>query len=31
MWKVHGEDCDINSRVKVVAVRGTVFEVEKVD
>ena len=31
IWKVHGEDCDINSRVKVVAVRGTVFEVEKVD
>ena len=31
IWKVHGEDCDINSRVKVVAIRGTVFEVEKVD
>jgi membrane protein implicated in regulation of membrane protease activity len=31
IWKVHGEDCDINSRVKVIAVRGTVFEVEKVD
>ncbi len=31
IWKVHGEDCDINSRVKVVAIRGTVFEVEKAD
>ena len=31
IWKVHGEDCDINSLVKVVAIRGTVFEVEKVD
>jgi len=31
IWKVHGEDCDINSRVKVVAIRGTVFEVEKID
>jgi membrane protein implicated in regulation of membrane protease activity len=30
IWKVHGEDCDINTRVKVVAVRGTVFDVEKV-
>ena len=31
IWKVHGEDCDINTQVKVIAVRGTVFEVEKVD
>jgi hypothetical protein len=31
IWKVHGEDCDINSQVKVVASRGTVFDVEKVD
>jgi membrane protein implicated in regulation of membrane protease activity len=31
IWKVHGEDCDINSRVKVIAIRGTVFDVEKVD
>ena len=31
IWKVHGEDCDINTRVKVVAIRGTVFDVEKVD
>ncbi|WP_333874393.1 NfeD family protein [Methylobacter sp.] len=31
IWKVHGEDCDINTRVKVIAVRGTVFDVEKVE
>jgi membrane protein implicated in regulation of membrane protease activity len=31
IWKVHGEDCDINTRVKVIASRGTVFDVEKVD
>ena len=31
IWKVHGEDCTINSRVKVIAVRGTVFDVEKID
>ncbi len=31
IWKVHGEDCNIYSRVRVIAVRGTVFEVEKVD
>ena len=31
IWKVHGEDCDITTRVKVVAIRGTVFDVEKVD
>ena len=31
IWKVHGEDCDINCRVKVIAVRGTVFDVEKLD
>jgi len=31
IWKVHGEDCNINSRVKVIAIRGTVFDVEKVD
>lgn len=30
IWKVHGKDCDINSKVKVIAVRGTVFDVEKV-
>ena len=31
IWKVHGEDCDVNTKVKVVASRGTVFDVEKVD
>jgi len=30
IWKVHGEDCDINTKVKVIAVRGTVFDVERV-
>jgi hypothetical protein len=29
IWKVHGEDCDINAKVKVIAIRGTVFDVEK--
>lgn len=28
IWKVHGEDCDVGSKVKVVASRGTVFDVE---
>jgi membrane protein implicated in regulation of membrane protease activity len=31
IWKVHGEDCDINAKVKVIATRGTVFDVEKVE
>jgi membrane protein implicated in regulation of membrane protease activity len=31
IWKVYGEDCDINTRVKVTAIRGTVFDVEKVE
>lgn len=31
IWKVHGEDCDINTKVKVVATRGAVFDVERVD
>jgi len=31
IWKVHGEDCDINTRVKVIAIRGTVFDVERVE
>ena len=31
IWKVHGEDCDINSKVKVIASRNTVFDVKKVD
>ena len=30
LWKVQGEDCPINSRVKVTAIQGTVFTVEKV-
>jgi inner membrane protein len=29
VWKVHGEDCDINTKVKVTGIRGTVFDVEK--
>ncbi len=28
IWKVHGQDCDIKTKVKVIAVRGTVFDVE---
>ena len=31
IWKVHGEDSDIKTRVKVIACRGTVFDVEKID
>lgn len=31
IWKVHGEDCDINSKVKVIAIRGTVFDVQRVE
>jgi hypothetical protein len=31
IWKVHGEDCDINTKVKVIASRNTVFDVEKVE
>lgn len=30
IWKVHGEDCDIQTKVRVIASRGTVFDVEKV-
>jgi inner membrane protein len=29
IWKVHGEDCDIHTKVKVTGIRGTVFDVEK--
>lgn len=29
IWKVHGEDCPAGSKVKIVAVKGTVFEVER--
>ncbi len=31
IWKVHGQDCTINTKVKVIAIRGTVFDVEIVD
>jgi inner membrane protein len=31
IWKVHGVDCDIKTKVKVIASRGTVFDVEKVE
>lgn len=30
IWKVHGEDCGIQTKVKVTGIRGTVFEVEKI-
>jgi membrane protein implicated in regulation of membrane protease activity len=29
LWTVHGDDCAQGERVKVVAVQGTVFKVEK--
>ena len=31
LWKVHGEDCGIHTKVRVTAIRGTVFDVEKVE
>lgn len=31
IWKVYGEECPAGTRVKVVAVEGTVFRVEKAD
>jgi inner membrane protein len=31
LWKVHGEDCDIHTKVKVTGIRGTVFDVENAD
>lgn len=31
IWRVQGEDCDIDTRVKVISVNGTVFAVEKVE
>jgi membrane protein implicated in regulation of membrane protease activity len=31
IWKVQGEDCDIHTKVKVTGIRGTVFDVEKVE
>ena len=30
LWKVHGEDCDVSTKVKVTGIRGMVFDVEKV-
>ena len=30
-WKVHGEDCENCTKVKVVGVQSTVFQVEHVD
>lgn len=30
LWKVHGPDCPVGTKVKVVAVNGTVFDVEQV-
>jgi membrane protein implicated in regulation of membrane protease activity len=31
IWKVRGPDCPINSKVRVVSVNGTVFDVEAVE
>jgi len=31
IWKVHGPDCGIHEKVRVVSVNGTIFEVEKVE
>lgn len=31
IWKVHGKDCGINTKVKVTAVRGTVFDIVHAD
>ena len=31
IWKVHGEDCAVGSKVKVIAVNGTVFDVVRVE
>lgn len=28
LWLVHGEDCPLGSKVKVVGIKGTVFDVE---
>lgn len=28
LWKVHGEDCPVGSKVKIVAAKGTTFDVE---
>ncbi|MGR8941115.1 MAG: NfeD family protein [Gammaproteobacteria bacterium] len=31
IWKVHGPDCGIDTKVRVVSVNGTVFDVEIVE
>ena len=31
IWKVYGDDCTIDSKVRITASHGTVFDVEKVD
>ena len=31
IWKVQGEDCSIDSKVRVIAIHGTVFDVEIVE
>ena len=31
IWKVHGQDCDINAKVKVIAIHGTVFDVVRIE
>lgn len=30
IWKVHGEDCGLDTKVRVIAVRGTVFDVSHI-
>jgi len=30
IWTVQGEDCPLNTKVKVIAVEGTIFKVKKV-
>ncbi|MEY4717923.1 MAG: hypothetical protein RL563_541 [Pseudomonadota bacterium] len=30
LWKVHGPDCPVGTKVKIIAVNGTVFDVEQV-
>lgn len=31
LWKVQGEDCEVNSKVKVTGIHGTVLDVEKIE
>jgi membrane protein implicated in regulation of membrane protease activity len=30
IWKVHGEDCPLGSKVRIISARGTVFDIEKI-